>query len=163
MKNMNEFYTIIEEYSTHPKVLEMKDYIHHGIKRYDHCFRVAKYTYIITKKLHLNYHSATKAAMLHDFYTDELLNEPNSWKRFSNHPKIAILNSKKYFHLTELEEDIIGTHMFPITIKPPKYLESWLVDIIDDSVSIYEKCYTGQKGTHSIANIALLFIFMLFR
>ena len=163
MNNMEEYQTIIEQYRNHPKILEMKDFIHHGIQRYDHCFRVAHYTYILTKKLHLNYCSATKAAILHDFFTDELMKEKNSWKRFKDHPKVAVMNSKKYFDLTELEEDIIETHMFPITFKPPKYLESWIVDIVDDAVSIYERCYTGLKGTRSVANILLLFIFMIFR
>ena len=31
--------------------------------------------------------------------------------------------------------------MFPIAIRPPKYIESFLVDLIDDVASIYERCY----------------------
>ena len=29
--------------------------------------------------------------------------------------------------------------MFPITFTPPKYIEGWIVDIVDDVVAIWEK------------------------
>ena len=151
-KSKKEFYKIIEKYYLHEKVLEMKNYLHHGINRYDHCFRVAYHTFKVTKFLHLNYESATKAAMLHDFWTNELIHEKSNWKRFRNHPTIAVKNAKKYFTLTELEEDIIKKHMFPITLRPPKYIESWIVDLIDDIVSIYERCYATIANAKSYIN-----------
>lgn len=55
------------------------------------------------------------------------------------HPEYALENAKKYFELSSLEEDIIVSHMFPIGKHVPKYFESWLVDIVDDFASIYEK------------------------
>ena len=97
--DINEFYNLVDEYINHPKVLEMKEYTHHGIRRYDHCFRVAYHTYKVTKLLGLNYQSATKAAMLHDFFTDELENE-SRLARYRNHPKVAAENAKKYFGIT---------------------------------------------------------------
>ena len=158
-----EFYSIIDEYINHPKVLEMKDYTHHGIRRYDHCFRVAYHTYKITKFLNLNYQSATKAAMLHDFFTDELDNEKSKLARYHDHPAIAAANAKKYFDITPMEEDIIIRHMFPITFTPPRYLESWIVDIVDDVVSVYERCYSTQKDVKSMANVLTLFILSILR
>lgn len=161
-RDIDEFYNILDEYINHPKVLEMKGYTHHGILRYDHCFRVAYYTYKITKGLHLNYQSATKAAMLHDFWTDELENEKNSMKRYRVHPSIAIENAKAYFSLNELEEDIIGTHMFPLTFRPPRYLESWIVDLVDDVASVYERCSSAKAEIKSLANlVAVIFLSIL--
>ena len=161
--NIHEFYNIVEEYINHPKVLAMKNYKHHGINRYDHCFRVAYHTYKITKKLKLNYESATKAAILHDFWTDELDNEKIAIKRYRNHPSIAAENAKKYFGLSSLEEDIIRTHMFPVTLTPPKYLESWIVDLIDDIASVYERCYSLKEASHSLANLLALIFFSMIR
>lgn len=151
-----EFDHLIEEYIRHPRVQEMKKYKHHGIQRYDHCFRVALHTYRITKFFNLNYQSATKAALLHDFWTDELESESSSIKRYRSHPAIAIQNAKTFFSLNELEEDIIGSHMFPITFKPPRYLESWIVDIVDDVASVYERYYSAKMEVMSLANFVLI-------
>lgn len=160
--DINEFYSLVDEYINHQKVLEMKEYIHHGIRRYDHCFRVAYHTYKVTKVLGLNYQSATKAAMLHDFFTDELENKKKI-VRFRRHPKVAAENAKKYFGLTEMEEDIIVRHMFPITFTPPKYLESWIVDLVDDIVSAYEKCYSAKKNMQSLANLIAILLISIVR
>jgi len=160
--NTEEFYNLIDEYINHPKVLEMKDYTHHGIQRYDHCFRVAYHTYKVTKLLRLNYQSATRAAMLHDFFTDELENEKKI-TRYRKHPEIAAQNAKKYFNITDLEENIIIRHMFPITFTPPKYLESWIVDIVDDVVSLYEKAYSTKREMHSLANLAAIILVSIIR
>ena len=107
--------------------------------------------------MHLNYKEATIAALLHDFFTDEV-KEKNGFMRLIKHPNIALINAKKYYHLTPLQEDIIKTHMFPVTILPPKYLESWLVDIIDDFSAIYEK----TKSTKNELSTAITFLFIVF-
>ena len=54
---------------------KLKDYTHHEGNRYDHCLRVAYYTYKVTKRLNLNYKEATIAALVHDFFTNEVENE----------------------------------------------------------------------------------------
>ena len=161
-QNLEEFYQIVNEYINHPKVLEMKEYTHHGIRRYDHCFRVAYHTYVVTKALRLNYQSATKAAMLHDFFTDELENE-SRLSRYRKHPEVAVENAKKYFGLTPVEEDIIRRHMFPITFTPPRFLESWIVDLVDDFISVYEKCVSTRRDMHSLANVVAVLIVTVLR
>lgn len=141
MYNNLEFLNIIEDILSSSKFIEIKGCIHHGISRYDHCLRVSYYTFLLTKFLKLNYREATRAALLHDFFTDEV-KDLNGYKRLVEHPKKALINSKKYFELSELQEDIIIKHMFPVTIIPPKYLESWIVDIVDDFSAIYERVYS---------------------
>ena len=61
------------------------------------------------------------------------------------HPNHAVDNAKEVFGISTLEEDIIKTHMFPVTFTPPKYIESWIVDIIDDISAIYEKSFSIKK------------------
>ena len=155
--NNEEFYNIINDILLNKEFDELKKIDHHGITRHEHCLRVAYYTYIVTKTMHLNYKEATIAALLHDFFTDEV-KEKNGFMRLIKHPSIALLNAKKYYHLTPLQEDIIKTHMFPVTILPPKYLESWLVDIIDDFSAIYEK----TKSTKNELSTAITFLFIVF-
>lgn len=154
--NNKEFLEIIDKYANHPKFLEMKEYKHHGITRYEHSINVAYYTYKLTKKLNMNYHSATKAAMLHDFFLDEVEGE-NSIKKLQDHPKYAVENAKKYFGINPLEEDIIKSHMFPVAFRVPKYKESWIVDIVDDYVAIKERRISTAKSLKSAVN-AVIFI-----
>ena len=117
---------------------------HHGITRYDHSMNVAYITYIVTKNLKLNYKEATFAALIHDFFNDEVKDE-NGYKRLVDHPKHALKNAKKYFELTDLQKDIITKHMFPITLTPPKYKESILVSLIDKYSSINERTYSSLR------------------
>lgn len=139
----DEFNELIEPYII-DEFNELKNVNHHGINRYDHSIRVAYYTYIVTKVLFMNYEEATIAALLHDFFTDEVNNELSIFK-LRRHPKHALKNASKYFYLSDLQKDIISTHMFPVTFTPPKYLESWVVDIIDDICAIYEKVYSIRR------------------
>ena len=135
-----EFYQIIEPIVKHQKFQELKKYSHHGITRYEHCLRVSYYTFCLTKPFHLKYKEATIGALLHDFFFNEV-EKKSRWKRLRNHPEYALKNAQKYFLLTPLEIDIIKTHMFPITSKVPKYIESWLVNLIDDISAILEKFF----------------------
>jgi len=151
-----EFYSIISPILEIDEFQKLGNIEHHGITRLDHSLRVAYYTYVVTKKLHLNYKKATEAALLHDFFSDEVENE-NGLFKLRRHPNCAVWNAKKYFELDELQEDIIKCHMFPITFTPPKYLESWIVDIVDDVAAIYEKSYS----THKQLSAASLFLFVV--
>lgn len=140
-RHNTEFYKLVIDILNNKEFNKLKYIDHHGITRYDHSLRVAYYTYIVTKKLHLNYKQATKAALLHDFFTDEV-SSLDQVSKLRKHPHYALENAKKYYELSALEEDIIKCHMFPVTLTPPKYIESWLVDFIDDVAAIYERSFT---------------------
>ena len=64
----NEFFSIIKPIINNCEFDKLKDIRHHGITRYDHCMRVAYYSYIVTKFFRLNYKDTTEAALLHDFF-----------------------------------------------------------------------------------------------
>ncbi len=134
----NEFEKLIEDLLENKEFQKTKLKKHHGLTRYDHSMRVAAYTYKVTKLLKLNYKEATCAALYHDFFLDEV-EEENGLNRLRKHPEKALINTKKYFKLTPLQEDVIIKHMFPVTLTPPKYKESWIVDIVDDYASVIER------------------------
>ena len=160
MNSDNEFTYIISDIMDNSEFNKLKSIVHHGLNRYDHSYMVSYYSYIITKKLRLNYEEATRAALLHDFFFEknEELNIKNKIKTMLFHPRYAVINSSKYYDLTDLEKDIILTHMFPISLNPPKYLESWIVDIVDDIVSVFERLYSVRKQLSFGYN----FLFLLF-
>ena len=64
-----EFLNIIDDIISNKTVQKMNDYKHHcDTTCFEHCFNVAYYTYTISKKLKLDYKSATRGAMLHDLF-----------------------------------------------------------------------------------------------
>ena len=67
-------------------------------------------------------------------------------------------NASKYFDLTEKQVDIISTHMFPVTFTPPKYIESWIVDFVDDIAALYEKGYCMHR---ELRTSMFLFMFLV--
>ena len=111
---------------------------HHGLTRMEHSVRVAKYVYKISKNLNLDYVSATRGALLHDFFlTKEYLNTKGLACGVV-HPYIALANANQYFELNEIEKNAIEAHMFPLNTTLPKYKESWILTAVDKGVAIYE-------------------------
>lgn len=151
-----EFSNIVRPIIENKEFQQMKNITHHGITRYDHSLRVAYFTYKVTKALKLDYKEATEAALLHDFFLDDVENE-NKIAKLRRHPGCAVAKSLKYYDLTEKQVDIIKTHMFPITFTPPKYLEGWLVDLVDDAASVYERAYSVRREISA----AMMFLLVL--
>ena len=141
MDEDKEYHVIVDEILNHKEFLKLKNYKHHGIDRYEHVVRVSYWSYKVAKCLRLDYKSVARAGLLHDFFFVNnlaiILGE--RIKVLFNHPKLALENSKKYFTINKKEEKIILSHMFPVNLTIPTSLEGWLVDIIDDIVSIYDR------------------------
>ncbi len=145
-----EFNEIIAEIINDPNVLALKEHIQHQTtSRFDHCESVAFITYSICKRLGLDYISAARGAMLHDFYFYDWRNKHvEGQKRFHamRHPNIALTNAEEVFDLNDLERDIIKKHMWPMTIVPPSYLESFIVTLVDKYCATAEFFKSLKKG-----------------
>lgn len=151
-----EFCNLINPIKSLDEYQKLKEIKHHGITRYEHSLRVAYYSYIITKALKLDYKETTEAALLHDFFLDEVENK-NPIAKLRQHPNYAVENASKIIDLSEKQINIIKTHMFPVTFTPPKYLESWIVDVVDDVASIYERGNNFRKQCKT----AMIFLYVL--
>lgn len=138
LKSNQEFHEIVSDIINHEQFKQLDFELHHGISRYGHSLRVAKYTYKISKKMHWDFKKITRAALLHDFFFDSQLESYGKAKTWCKHPEVSILNAKRYFEIDELQENIIISHMFPSCKILPKYKESWLVTCVDKCVSFYE-------------------------
>ena len=154
-----EFNNIIMPIVSNEEYQKTKNCVHHGMNRYDHMVRVAYYSYRITKFCHLNYVSATKGAILHDFFLDDY-GEMNPLT-FVNQLGLALKNSMKYFDLNDLEQDIIASHMFPVGKTIPKYLESWIVNLVDDFSCFYERGYVFKENMSVVCSMVIL-LFLVF-
>ena len=165
MYNDSEYINIISDILENKKFSNTKNCKHHGITRFEHSLRVSYYSYKITKILKLGYIETARAGLLHDFFiTDELTGKDKKF-RIVIHPYKALENSKKYFTLNEKEKDIIINHMFPtLPHKIPKYLESWIVSLIDKFVAIYEfSCSYKKTLLFNYSKVYLTMILILCR
>ncbi len=132
------------------EVQSLKAYEQHlEIDRLQHITTVAFMTYKICKKLSLNYKSATRAAIMHDLvYYDWRDGETGGWHRLHGykHPNYACLNAKElYPALSEMEDDIIRCHMWPLTLKPSKYKEGLVVTFCDKYCATREVIFSVSK------------------
>lgn len=123
----------ISELIQHEKVESMKNFIQHGdITCLQHSLTVSYYSYHICRVLGFDYNSAARGGLLHDFFLyDWHDKKPEEGLHGFVHPQIALKNAKKHFKLNELEKDIIQKHMWPLTLRFPKYKEAYVVSFVD--------------------------------
>lgn len=134
-----EFYGYIKDILDNKEFSSLQKEKHHNTTRYDHSLRVAILAYKEGKTLGgYSMKELVRGALLYDFYKSEYLGNISSRKALSYHPEIALENAKKYFKLTNIEENIIISHMFPLTKIKPNCKEAWLVQECDKAVAIYE-------------------------
>ena len=147
--SISEFKSIIKDITSNPNIIALKERIQHANNsRFYHCLCVSYYTYYICKKLGLDYVSAARGAMLHDFYyydwRDKHVEGQKKFHAF-RHPRIALNTALDIFELNNIEQDIIIKHMWPLTIKFPSYKESYIVTLVDKYCATHEFFKTLKK------------------
>lgn len=157
---MIKFDIIAKDIIDKDKFQSLKNDPHHGLTRYDHVLRVAKNTYRISKVLRMDYISATRGALLHDYFNDADYQETKGLKKGSLHPVIALNNARREYNLNSKEENIIISHMYPMGKIKPNCKESWLVTSVDKSVALYEVARYKFKDYFMIA-VAIVTKFMM--
>lgn len=162
-KDDYEYLSIINPIMENNDFKKMADMRHHNTTRLDHLLKVSYYSYKVSKKLRLDYKGTARAGLLHDYYIEEIDDVKgikNKLILFSyGHPKKAIDNAKNIIELSEKEEDIIKCHMFPVTFNLPKYLETWIVSIVDKVLSVKEFYYKFESKAAYILDLYLILIF----
>ena len=128
---------------------------HHGLTRYKHIMHVSKLTYYISKLLRVDYISATRGALLHDYFNESEYLNIKGLDKPRIHPFLALNNSLKEQELNVIERNIIISHMYPIGNIKPLYIESWIVTFTDKLVALYE--YINYKFKDYVS-IYILFI-----
>lgn len=138
----NNYKYIVSDIMDNENFLKLEKIPHHDSSRLNHSIKVSYYSYKISKALKLDYKQTARAALLHDFYFDRTKDYDKVKDKVklytTGHPADAVTNATKEFDLTIKEQDIIKTHMFPIDFRIPKYLEGWVVNLVDTCVSIHE-------------------------
>lgn len=119
-------------------VVLMKKYLHHvNTTCFDHSLSVSYMNYSICKKFNLDYVSAARAGLLHDFFLYDW-HSKSKIKHLFDHPKIALENARKLFPINSLEAEAIKRHMWPFTLVPPIKKEAYVTVFTDKYCSCME-------------------------
>ena len=164
--NDEEYLSIIDSIINNKEFDKINYIKHHNITRMEHSLKVSYYSYKIAKSLKLGYEEVARGGLLHDFYLGRIANEKKVKDKVKlytiNHPKEAVENSKMNFEITEKEEDIIRSHMFPVDYKVPKYAESWIVSCVDKGISTFEFAKKfSYKFSYAVNLYIILFLNIL--
>jgi Predicted HD superfamily hydrolase len=136
------FFTCIKNLLDSEQVRQMDSYMQHGhTSCLQHSIAVSYYSYALCRRFDLTCDESglIRAALLHDFFLYDWHDRKkgHKWHGFK-HPGTALSNAEHYFKLSDLERDIIAKHMWPLTLRIPKYKESLIVCLIDKYCSIFE-------------------------
>jgi uncharacterized membrane protein len=149
-----EFYEIIKDIYEHDEFLKLKLHHHHNSSIYEHVMEVSYFSYRACKFLKLDYRSAARGGLLHDFFLYDWRNHdvpdlPEHKYHGIEHPKTALANANKHFILNDIEKDSIIKHMWPLTLVPPKYKESFIVSFADKYLASKEFVTNFNRNKNS--------------
>lgn len=153
-----EYQSIVKELIENETVLEMKNYRqHYETDCFEHCYAASFYCYKICKRLGLDYKSAARGALLHDLFLYD-------WREKSDrkglhaftHGKCALENANKLFKLNKIEQNMILRHMWPVTVVPPRYIEGFILTIVD------KHCAMEEFAEHLSKNKVLKYAYVFF-
>ncbi len=164
-KMNDEYIDIVIDILNNDEFKKRLKYNHHENRSvYTHSLIVSFNSYKIAKLLKLDYESAAIGGLLHDFYYDDW--QKSHKKGLKNmhgfvHAYEALENSRKIFpeYMTDKISDIIVKHMFPLNIRPPKYIEGWIITCVDKVVSL--EIFATPKQLYKYVGLA--FIFNIFK
>ncbi|MCR4990453.1 MAG: HD domain-containing protein [Lachnospiraceae bacterium] len=119
-------------------------HVQHGsIPVHRHCIDVAKQSLTLSHILHarVNEREMTRGALLHDYFLYDWHNKEARPKGLHGytHPDSALRNAQRDFDLSDIEKDIIRSHMWPLTLRRiPQCKEAWIVTLADKYCSTLE-------------------------
>ena len=144
------FREILAEVREKTRLDEMKQYISHSdISVYTHAVKVAytAYRFAVEHRIPCDLRALVRGGLLHDYYLYDW-HDPNKgfrWHGFKHH-RFALENARRDLPLTRREQNIIASHMFPLTFWTlPKCREAWLVTVADKIVASEETARKYRK------------------
>ena len=149
--HFDEFMAQVEDLLDAPAVRRMRWFRHHlNVNRLEHSVSVAYLSFMVVRRLGGDARAAARGGLLHDlFLYDPRARGTYQGPHFLAHPRVALENARRHFVLSELEEEIILTHMFPVGTAAPRHLESLTVCLVDKYCAVGE--FIGSFADSALA------------
>ena len=90
---------------------------------------VSQLSFRIARTWGLDSRAVARSALLHDLYHGG--KDSNYLRHARNHPLTALHNALEVTELSEKEQNIIASHMWPLCAARPRSREAWLVNAVD--------------------------------
>ena len=90
---------------------------------------MAQLSFRIARAWGLDSRAVARSALLHDLYHGG--KDSNYLRHARNHPLTALSNALEVTELSEKEQNIIASHMWPLCAARPRSREAWLVNAVD--------------------------------
>lgn len=144
---------LIQEYGSDilesPSYQSMKTYNHHrNSNTYAHCITVALYALDFAKrhKIKVDVRALVRGCLLHDYYLYNHRTEERIAFHLLRHPGFAKRNAKRDFDVGPIEQNMIRSHMWPLTFFHfPLHRESWILMHSDNVVALRDRFPKKQK------------------
>lgn len=128
-----------------PRMQMERSFTQHGTTNcYEHSVCVAYMALRIAEKLRIrvDVRSLVRGCLLHDYFLYDWHDKAAACRFHTlRHPKLSLKNAEQEFSLNAVERDMILRHMFPLSAKPPKYRESFIITLAD-------KCCAASEIWH---------------
>ena len=125
-----EFAEQVNDLLCAPAVQNLRYYSHHHrVTRYEHVLLVSQLSFRIARARGLDSRAVARAALLHDLYHGG--KDHNYLRHAHTHPLTALDNALEITELSEMEQNIIASHMWPLCAARPRSREAWLVNVVD--------------------------------
>ncbi len=136
INDREKYKRIVRELLRDPRIRKMQGYSQHQTSNsLKHSLHVAMVSFAMAEKMRLRIDEEVLAtgAILHDYYLYDIKESGFSdYRHGTKHPQTALDNAMKEFKLTPKEQNIIRSHMWPLTLlHPPKSKEAWIVCMAD--------------------------------
>lgn len=141
-RNYRCFSRTVEDLLATDQVRAMRRIRHHfDVTCYDHSVFVAYVAFRLSRRLGWDYLAAARGGLLHDLYLyDPKVPGSHPGNQCFDHPKAALKNAEDLTKLSEVEENIIISHMWPLARRMPRYREAWAVSLADKLCATAEVC-----------------------
>lgn len=135
-----EYMSCVCDIVENEKVQRLDEFEQHcHTSRLQHSLNVSYYSFLICRFLGWDYRSAARAGLLHDLYLyDWRTKKVDGTNHAAWHPRVALDNARKITEINKVEKDAILKHMWPCTLIPPRYRESYVVTFVDKVCAMCE-------------------------
>lgn len=148
-EDKRQFAELIRPYCMTEPVQRLRQFPHHKkINRYDHALLVSYISFTLARRWCWDAQAAARAGLLHDLFFTEC---DNTWKLCMTHPETAAENAGRLVKdLSSKERNIILSHMWPAGRHLPRSREAWLVDMVDNFVTILDMTDRSPKWSRKL-------------
>ena len=144
--NQNAYLSCVDDLLSTKQVSSMKQWKHHfSVTTYDHSLFVSYVSFRLARRLRCDYRMSARMGLLHDLYLyDGRDSSAHPGNQCFDHPVAALNNARMLVKMNEKEENIIISHMWPLSKIRRRSKEALIVNIADKCCATVEVLFLSR-------------------